>query len=145
MTKRASCYQIFFFLFVGGITFLIDVSIAAIMYNTIHLTAFLASGIGFLSGFFFNFPMNRKRVFSAHTEYSKFSLHQQVVMYFALCLFNLVTTSYLVEILVNVQGNIVAAKTAATIMIAIWNFLLFKFYIFSNETKKIEEAETTTP
>ncbi|MBF1043418.1 MAG: GtrA family protein, partial [Candidatus Nanosynbacter sp.] len=71
--KNGIFLKIFLFLVVGGITLLIDTSISYILYHNIHLPAFLASGIGFLSGFVFNFPVNRKKVFN-HSQYDRFSL-----------------------------------------------------------------------
>lgn len=127
--------QIAFFLAVGLVTLGIDLTVTTILYNLFHLPAYLASGIGFLSGFFFNFPMNRKRVFK-HSEYDRFSLHAQVVMYISLSLFNLFMTSFLVEVIVGSNIYTIGfAKLFVTALIAAWNFLIFKFLIFS-KTKK---------
>jgi len=56
----------------------------------------------------------------------------QATLYFGLSLCNLVITSALVEFMV--ANNIVAiqfAKLIVTALIALWNFLIFKFVIFS--------------
>lgn len=120
---------------VGVITLGIDVGVSTFLYNVTHLPAYLASAIGFLSGFFFNFPMNRKKVFH-HSSKDRFSLHAQVGMYVVLCVFNLVVTSLLVEGMVR-SGllEIQYAKIVVTVLIAIWNFLLFKLVIFSKNKK----------
>jgi putative flippase GtrA len=123
--------QVAFFGIVGAVTLLIDIGVSAACFYIFQLPAYLASGIGFLSGFFFNFPMNRKKVFH-HTEHDRFTFQVQVLFYVILCIFNLITTSLLVEVMVN--SNILEiqyAKIAVTILIAFWNFLLFKFFIFS--------------
>lgn len=123
--------QVVFFGFVGVVSLSIDLTVTVALFNVLHLQAYLASGIGFLSAFFFNFPMNRKRVFK-HTKYDRFALKTQIIFYASLSVFNLFTTSFLVQIFVA-SGfvSITVAKIIVTIMIAIWNFIMFKTFIFS--------------
>ena len=137
--KNGIFLKIFLFLAVGGITLLIDASISYILYHNIHLPAFLASGIGFLSGFVFNFPVNRKKVFN-HSQYDRFSLKIQITLYTLLSLFNLVATSSIIATLVNSNVlDIQWAKVVVTAVFAIWNFLVFNLFIFSkNNDKNVE-------
>ncbi len=130
--------QVSFFGIVGLVTLGIDILVSASLYNIAHLPAYLASAAGFLSGFFFNFPINRRKVFK-HSKYDRFTLHQQATMYLTLCIINLVSTSIIVDILVNKElMSIQYAKIAVTALIAIWNFLFFKFYIFSKTTRPVQ-------
>lgn len=137
--KNGIFLKVFLFLVVGGITLLIDTSISYILYHNIHLPAFLASGIGFLSGFVFNFPVNRKKVFN-HSQYDRFSLKIQITLYTLLSLFNLVATSSIIATLVNSNVlDIQWAKVVVTAVFAIWNFLVFNLFIFSkNNDKNVE-------
>ena len=137
--KNGIFLKIFLFLVVGGITLLIDTSISYILYHNIHLPAFLASGIGFLSGFVFNFPVNRKKVFN-HSQYDRFSLKIQITLYTLLSLFNIVATSSIIATLVNSNVlDIQWAKVVVTAVFAIWNFLVFNLFIFSkNNDKNVE-------
>ncbi len=125
--------QITFFVLVGAITFLIDLSVTAALYYLLHLPAYLSSGIGFLSGFFFNFPMNRKKVFQ-HSNKDQHSLKIQLILYASLCIFNLIATSGLTELFVS-SGllTIAYAKIVITAFIATWNFIIFKLFIFSKK------------
>ena len=134
--KNGIFLKIFLFLVVGGITLLIDASISYILYHNIHLPAFLASSIGFLSGFVFNFPVNRKKVFN-HSQYDRFSLRSQIILYALLSIFNMVATSVIIATLVN--SNILDiqwAKVVVTAVFAIWNFLVFNLFIFSKDNNK---------
>ena len=98
----------------------------------------MASGIGFLSGFCVNFPMNRKRVFN-HSEDDRFSLKSQICLYALLSFFNLMATSTAVDLLVKMNIlQIQWAKIVTTIVFAVWNFLVFKIFIFS---KKVSHEE----
>lgn len=128
--------QVVLFGLVGLTTLAIDVVVATGLYNLLHFPAYLASAIGFLSGFAFNFPVNRNKVFN-HSSSDKFSLRQQAVMYALLCVANLIITSVMVEVLVSLDMlSIQYAKTIMTALIAVWNFILFKFVIFSKNSGK---------
>lgn len=128
---RKTMAQVFFFGLVGVVSLLIDVGITKYLYSLLGMPAYLASAFGFLSGFLFNFPMNRSRVFR-HTNKSRFVLRNQVIMFLSLSLFNLVFTSFFVDTLVRLNLlDIVYAKILATAIIATWNFTIFKWVIFS--------------
>lgn len=125
--------QVTLFGVVGLVTLGIDVAVTSILYYLAHFPAYLASAVGFMSGFFFNFPVNRHKVFN-HSINDRFSLPTQVTMVVFLSLFNLFATSVIVELLVT--GDIIDiqyAKILVTAIIAVWNFLLFKFFIFSKK------------
>ena len=125
--------QIFLFGVVGLTTLLIDISITYMCYHYLDLPAYLSSAVGFLSGFVFNFPMNRKKVFK-HSRNDFFSLRAQITGYVLLCIFNLISTSLMVSFLVSNDMLIQYAKVLVTAIIAVWNFVIFKYLIF---TKKL--------
>lgn len=130
--------QIILFGFVGLATLIIDVVVTTGLYNMLHISAFLSSAAGFIAGFLFSFPINRNKVFqSEHNHASRFSARTQIVLYFSLCIFNLLTTSLLVAAIVSSDFvEIQYAKIAVTGLIAIWNFLLFKLFIFAKLNAK---------
>lgn len=130
--------QIFLFGIVGITTLLVDTLVTSISYYIVHLPAFMASGVGFLSGFCVNFPLNRKQVFN-HSEDDRFSLKSQICLYALLSFFNLMATSTAVDLLVKMNIlEIQWAKIVTTIVFAVWNFLVFKLFIFS---KKVSHKE----
>ena len=123
--------QFILFGFVGVVSLGIDLGVSALLYYSLHTPVYFASAIGFLSAFFFNFPMNRKRVFH-HSSIDRFTLHIQVIFYAILCLFNLFVTAILVDVMVNTLSiPIQYSKVFVALLIALWNFFIFKFYIFS--------------
>lgn len=131
--------QIFLFGIVGITTLLVDTLVTSILYYIVHLPAFMASGVGFLSGFCVNFPLNRKQVFN-HSEDDRFSLKAQIYLYASLSIFNLIATSMAVDVLVSTNMlEIQWAKIITTVVFAIWNFLVFKLFIFS---KKVSHEES---
>lgn len=123
--------QFVFYGIIGVITLGIDIVVTSILYNSVHLSAFFASSLGFISGFAFNFPMNRVRVFK-HSDKDRYSLRTQITTVALLGIFNLLATSAIVHLLVTSNLlQIEYAKILVTALIAVWNFLLFKFLIFS--------------
>ena len=130
--------QIFLFGIVGITTLLVDTLVTSILYYIAHLPAFMASGIGFLSGFCVNFPLNRKQVFN-HSEDDRFPLKAQIYLYASLSIFNLIATSVTVDVLVSTNIlEIQWAKIVTTVVFAVWNLLVFKLFIFS---KKVSHEE----
>jgi putative flippase GtrA len=125
--------QVVFFGLVGAGSLLIDLVVTMSLYNYAHFPPGIAGTIGFLSAFFFNFPINRKHVFH-HTQRDRFSLKTQAVLYATLSLVNLGMTGGLMQLLVTLELlQIGWAKVVVTGVIAGWNFLLFKFFIFSKK------------
>lgn len=123
--------QLVFFGFVGVGSLLIDVTVTTLAYNHAHVPAYLASGIGFLSAFFFNFPLNRKKVFR-HSDSDRFTFKTQIMLYAAISLFNLVATSGMTDLIVSMEWvKIAYAKIIVTAIIAVWNFIIFKNLVFS--------------
>jgi len=121
------------FLVVGVITLLIDLAVTIALNNLLHFPPYLSSAIGFLSGFVFNFPMNRKKVFK-HSKDDRFRLMTQIYFYITLCALNLLITSLFSELLVAAGLYIAYAKLIITAMISIWNFLIFRYFVFSKKT-----------
>lgn len=133
--------QIFLFGIVGITTLLVDTLVTSISYYIVHLPAFMASGVGFLSGFCVNFPLNRKQVFN-HSEDDRFSLKAQIYLYASLSIFNLIATSMAVDVLVSTNMlEIQWAKIITTVVFAIWNFLVFKLFIFSKKVSHEEKQD----
>lgn len=125
--------QILLFGVVGVTTLAVDTLVTSILYYIAKMPAFMASGIGFLSGFCVNFPMNRKQVFN-HSKDDRFSLKTQIYLYALLSIFNLIATSMMVDVLVKTNIlEIQWAKIITTVVFAIWNFLVFKSFIFSKK------------
>lgn len=126
--------QLVLFLLVGLASLALDVMVTSILYNVFNLPAYAAGGIGFLSAFFINFPINRKHVFK-HTKRDRFVLKIQIAFYVALVAFNLLMTGLLLEtILAYSNLSVEIAKILVTALIACWNFILFKYVIFSKKS-----------
>jgi len=135
--------QLIFFGFVGVGSLLIDVMVTTLLYNHAHAPAYLASGVGFLSAFFFNFPLNRRKVFR-HSDLDRYTFKTQIMLYAAISLFNLAATSGITDLIVSMEWATIAyAKIIVSAIIAVWNFIIFKTVVFSkrapNQNAAVDE------
>jgi putative flippase GtrA len=123
--------QIILFGIVGVVSLLIDLAVTNFLYHVLDFEPYLAGVIGFLSAFFFNFPVNRKHVFN-HSDKDKLRLKTQIGLYVALSVFNIFMTGLLMQLTVA-SGllDISIAKICVTALIAAWNFVLYKTFIFA--------------
>ena len=124
--------QIVRFLVVGIITFLIDLFVTYTSYYLLNYEyAGFCSALGFISGFIFNYTVNKKYVFTISGN-RRFSTQHQIVMFAGLAIFNLIISSVMVGYFVDhLLFNIIICKVVMTALIATWNFILLKKVIFS--------------
>lgn len=124
--------QLLGFLIVGAVTLLIDVLTTSICFRLLGFPSAVASGCGFMSGFFFNFPVNRKVIFAkAEQTHYVLRLRNQVIGFIILSVANLFISSVIVGELVDLGGTeIEIAKLIVTAAIAVWNFIILRTVIF---------------
>lgn len=136
---RQQLKQLVSFGAIGLGSFALDVAVTTALYDYLHFSPGLAASVGFLSAFFFNFPLNRKHVFS-HSQNDRFVLRVQVILYATLSTFNLVMTGVAMQFAVkHAHVQIGVARIVVVGVIAIWNFFILKFLIFSK--REVTEVE----
>jgi len=91
--------------------------------------------ISFTAGFFISFSLNKMWVFTATKNTAR-----QMLLYFLLSIFNLIVGTFMIWFLVN---NICvwqyAAKIIIMILIATWNFFIYKKIIFKSTHSQKDE------
>ena len=123
--------QFIFFILVGIFSLGIDIGVTTAFYNYFSFSAFYASFVGFLTGFLFNFPVNRQKVFR-NSNGNKFSLRAQLIIFLSLSIFNLFASSAAISMLVSAHIlEIGYAKILMAGIVALWNFVILKYLIFS--------------
>jgi putative flippase GtrA len=118
----------------GLLTTAFDATVTFCLYEFVGLSAFTSSAIGFLSGFFIHFPLNRNKVFFSQ-QGQRFKIKTQILLYVFLSVFNLISTSLAVALLVHLGLQIVISKFLVAGVFVIWNFAVFKFFIFRSVKK----------
>lgn len=122
---------------VSGLTALCaDYCSFLLFYYVLHLPLLLSNSFSFLLGFTISFSLNRNWTFKSMGSY-KLKAHHQLVLFFSLSIFNLLFSNIIIFTL-NKRLLIAAAiaKLITVSIIACWNYLILKMFIF----KEIKEA-----
>lgn len=120
------------YLAVGGTAFLVEYSSFFMLYAVLHLWLALSNGVSFVAGLLASFILNRLWSFKHNNEYDKRKSHQ-FVFYAVLALANLLLTIVLVELFKVWGVNPLYGKILASGITSVWNFVLFKLFIFTHK------------
>jgi len=116
------------FLIVGSITFLCEYIIFYSLYVLLHWELLLSNSLSFAVGLSMSFMLNRLWAFKIDRYARK--LHHQAVIYGALAATNLVINNLIVAGLKADGLDPRIGKVVAIAVIAIWNLLIYKYFIF---------------
>lgn len=118
--------ETFRFLFVGGLSFVADFGLLWLLHEAFNLDLFISSVVAFVSSFFVNFYLQKLFTFQARKRTAR-----ALALYTTLSIFNTLATGIIVT---NLESTVIGwqgAKILSVIMISIWNFFIYKFFIFS--------------
>lgn len=113
------------FVIVGGLSFALDLGILAILHGGFGVDLWIATPIAFVTSLVFNFLFQRLFTFRA-------SSHRAVsaAKYLLLVFFNIVVSDLIVTGFDSQGWSYVAGKVTATVMTTVWNYLLYRHWIF---------------
>jgi putative flippase GtrA len=121
------------FLIGGSITFLVEYGIFYSLYIFLGWNLLLANSLSFAIGLGISFMFNRLWAFKKH-DYKR-AAHHQAVLYAILAVTNLVMNNLIVGGLKIMGLDPRIGKIIAILIIAAWNFLVYKFIIFKEDNK----------
>lgn len=122
-------YQIFRFIIVGGLAFLIDYSTLFLLTDKFKVYYLLSSGISFIVSTVFNYIISMRFVFKSKSN-NKF---YEVIVFAFLGLIGLFINQWLMSILVEtVSLYYMFSKVIATIVVMCWNFITRKLLLEGN-------------
>lgn len=135
MFSRLSQSSIFRYIFIGGLSYLIEVGLLALLIYGLKMTSVLAVGISFWLGFLTAFVLQKLIVFK-NTNRSKKTVARQTLLYSGLVGVNYLFTLAFVAIFGPILGTIIA-RTIALIITTGWNYIIYSKLIFrsKNETQ----------
>lgn len=127
--KKLLFYQIFRFIIVGGLAFLIDYSTLFLLTDKFKVYYLLSSGISFIVSTVFNYIISMRFVFKSKSN-NKF---YEVIVFAFLGLIGLFINQWLMSILVEtVSLYYMFSKVIATIVVMCWNFITRKLLLEGN-------------
>jgi putative flippase GtrA len=115
------------FLAAGGVSAAIDVGLLALLHSGLGVPLVAATSVAFWVSLGVNFALNRQWVFT----HSGPGLHKQMARYLIAVGINYLTTLALVSGLTAVGVAYLVGKLAAMAVTACWNYLLYRFWIFT--------------
>jgi len=133
--SRLSQSSIFRYIFIGGLSYLIEVGLLALLIYGLKMTSVLAVGISFWLGFLIAFVLQKLIAFK-NTDRSKKTVARQTLLYSGLVGVNYLFTLAFVAIFGPILGTIIA-RTIALIITTGWNYVIYSKLIFrsKNETQ----------
>ncbi|WP_231497156.1 GtrA family protein [Arthrobacter sp. MA-N2] len=117
------------FLAVGAASFAIDLGTLTLLHEPGRVDLWIATPIAFLASLVFNFFAQRKFTFQSGTR-----AHVSFLKYGVLVVVNLLATDFIVNGIAAVGVSYAIGKVIATVATTVWNFLLYKHWIFKTGT-----------
>ncbi|MFD0757674.1 GtrA family protein [Arthrobacter ulcerisalmonis] len=117
------------FLLVGGLSFALDLGLLVILHEVVGVDLAIATPIAFVTSLVFNFLLQRLFTFRSDSHGAT-----SAAKYLALVVFNILVTEVLVTGFHAVGWSYIVGKATATIITTVWNYFLYKKWIFKRTT-----------
>jgi putative flippase GtrA len=115
------------YLFVGGTTFMLDISVLILLHGKLQLHLAIATSLAYWLSVVYNFSLNRWWTFSRS---ERESLRRHAALYGGLLATNYVFTIIFVSIVSNFIYYGFAKALAVMVQVS-WTYYLYKNYIFT--------------
>jgi putative flippase GtrA len=120
--------------FSGGSALATEEVVLYLTHGLAHFPLWLATGLAYLVAFGVNFSINRMLTFAEHGA-REGAVHKQTLRFALLVAVNLGVTQLLMYTLTGIGVNYLVAKPLSTVVITLYNFWLYKHWVFKPETK----------
>lgn len=117
------------FLLVGGLSFALDLGLLVVLHEVAGVDLAIATPIAFVTSLVFNFLLQRLFTFRSDSHGAT-----SAAKYLALVVFNILVTEVLVTGFHAVGWSYIVGKATATIITTVWNYFLYKKWIFKRKT-----------
>ena len=124
MIRKLAQHQIVRYLFVGGFSFIIEITLLYILNHTLHIPAAISVTISFWVGFIVAYVLQKLVAFQ-NKEKSRRAITKQIIGYSLLVLWNYGFTILVVE-LFHSSVSVVVLRTIVIIITTLWNYVLYK-------------------
>lgn len=141
MPKPRLPHHLFWYLVVGGLTVVVDVGLLALLHEVYGVSLGLATTVAFCTAVTVNFLLNRTAMSARGSQ----GLMQHAVRYGSLVLANYVITLAVVTTAGHVGDRYLVAKVAVVAGSTLWNFLLYRHWIFTPPRPTSSAHDLTTP
>ena len=134
------------YVFVGGLAFITDAGTLWLCHGVFDLAIWLSTTIAFAAAFFVNFTLNRVLTFAEQGARDG-AVHVQTVKFTILVAINFFVTQAIMNGLTSksVNVNYLVAKVASTAFITIYNFYIYRHWVFGSDSLRPGKRGAATP
>lgn len=115
------------YVFVGGLTYVIDMAVLIGLYAGLHTSRALAASASFWTGLLFSFLLQKLVAFQDYQREVK-AISHQALSYGVLVAFNYVLTVFVVSLFPG--RDIVYSRTLAVAITTVWNYFIYNRLVF---------------
>ena len=119
--------QLFYYLVIGGLTVVVDIGLLVLLHESFGVPLGVATTVAFCTAVVVNFLLNR----TAMSSWGSRGLTQHALRYGSLVVANYVITLVVVTTAGHVGNRYLVAKVAVVAASTLWNFLLYRHWVFS--------------
>lgn len=127
------------YLAAGGTSFIVDFGLLALLHVVLSVPLWAATAVAFLISFFVAYSLQRVFAFSATNPHGR-----ALFRYTLLVAFNTLATIGIVAVVSKTPLSWEGGKVAATAITTVWNYFLYKHWVFrrAGETLEVSEASS---
>ncbi|MFB7843323.1 GtrA family protein [Microbacterium sp. NPDC056052] len=114
------------YLIAGGLGFLVDFGLLALLHQVFGWSTWLAAGVAFAASFLFTYAMQRNFTFGSEAPHG-----WALLKYSALVAFNLLATAGIVAVVDQTPAGWAVGKVAATAVTTLWNYFAYRYWVFA--------------
>jgi putative flippase GtrA len=114
------------YLIAGGLSFLVDFGLLALLHNVFGWAVWLATGVAFLVSFAFTYTIQRAFSFLSTSPHGR-----ALVRYTILVGFNTLATVAIVSLVNTSVIGWAGGKIVATIVTTVWNYFAYRYWVFA--------------
>lgn len=127
--KKLLQHSLVRYIVVGGSSVVIDYVVFVALYNLFDIALSVSLTTGFIVGLLWNFLLNKFWAFQSDDN-APHRHKRETMLYAALVVFNFGFTNGFVVVVDAIGIPPEVSKIIATAMITLWNYYLYKHYIF---------------
>jgi putative flippase GtrA len=115
------------YLVVGGVAFLFDFGLLALLSQVIGWPLWLATSVAFLASFALTYTLQRVVTFGSRAPHGS-----SLAKYAALVAFNTVASVIIVELASYSMLGWAGGKVLATVATTIWNYFIYRYWVYAH-------------
>ncbi|WP_431073508.1 GtrA family protein [Microbacterium phyllosphaerae] len=118
------------YLLAGGLAFLVDLGLLALLHEVFGWPTWLAAGTAFVISFVFTYSIQRYFTFGSQEPHGR-----ALLKYSLLVAFNTVATAGIVALIDLTPAGWAMGKIASTAAMTIWNYFAYRYWVFADRSR----------